>query len=188
MPMPLRTLSSRACALVLTIALAAVTPAGCADSSDAGDLPAVAQMRPGPGGGRGMGPPPWAGRGMGMGMGSGMQRHRLAMMGGMTDTYRGLRSPVAATAATVSEGRRLYLAHCAACHGEQGDGNGPSAESLWPPPANLRWVVRRPMASDGYLMWAIAEGGTALGSAMPAFADALTESERWRIIAFLRTL
>jgi mono/diheme cytochrome c family protein len=116
-----------------------------------------------------------------------MQRHRLTRMGGMSDAYWGLRNPVA-HAAAASEGERLYLDHCAACHGEQGEGDGPAAEALWPPPANLRWVARRPMASDGYLMWAIAEGGAALGSAMPAFADALTETERWKIVTFLRTL
>jgi hypothetical protein len=42
------------------------------------------------------------------------------------------------------------------------------------------------MASDGYLMWTISEGGTALG--MSSFKDALGEVDRWKIIRFLRTL
>jgi mono/diheme cytochrome c family protein len=37
-------------------------------------------------------------------------------------------------------------------------------------------------------MWAITEGGTALGTAMPAFGEALSESERWKIVLFLRSL
>lgn len=44
------------------------------------------------------------------------------------------------------------------------------------------------MAGDGYLIWAIGEGGAQIGSAMPAFKDSLSEADRWRIIRFLRTL
>jgi mono/diheme cytochrome c family protein len=57
-----------------------------------------------------------------------------------------------------------------------------------PPPANLRWLMSRPIASDGYLMWAISEGGAGLGTAMPAFKDALDENDRWKIIRYLQTL
>jgi mono/diheme cytochrome c family protein len=44
------------------------------------------------------------------------------------------------------------------------------------------------MSGDGYLMWAISNGRGAMGSAMPAFKDTLSETDRWRIIRFLRTL
>lgn len=135
--------------------------------------------------GPGMGGPGMGGRGM---MGGAMQRHRLAMMRGIPAAYRGLRNPLPADAATIAEGQRLYLNHCSACHGESGAGDGPAAAGLSPPPADLRWVMRRPMASDDYLMWAIGDGGTALGTGMPAFKDALSETDRWRIIHFLRTL
>jgi mono/diheme cytochrome c family protein len=176
---------------VLLMSIAAV--AGCAWSDPLPTDPpppvqtAQAPIGPGPGWGRGMGPP-WAGRGPGMGMGMGMQRHRLAMSGGMPESYRRLRNPLAATPRSISAGETLYLSHCASCHGDQGQGDGPAAASLRPPPANLSWVARRPMASDGYLMWAITEGGTVLGTAMPAFGDALSDTERWKILLFIRTL
>jgi mono/diheme cytochrome c family protein len=38
---------------------------------------------------------------------------------------------------------------------------------------------------DGYVMWAISEGGEPVGSAMPAFKDALSEHQRWQIILFM---
>jgi len=57
-----------------------------------------------------------------------------------------------------------------------------------PPPANLRSVMRRPMDGDGYLMWAISNGGASVGGAMPAFKDTLSETDRWKIIRFLKTL
>ncbi len=141
-------------------------------------------------GGPGMGGPGMGGPGMGgpRMMGRSMQRHRLAMMRGIPGAYRGLRNPLPADAATISEGESLYRTHCAACHGEGGAGDGPAAAGLSPTPADLRWVVRRPMASDDYLMWAIGDGGAALGTGMPAFKDALDEADRWRIIHFLRAL
>lgn len=40
-------------------------------------------------------------------------------------------------------GRDLYLQHCASCHGESGDGNGPLAASLRRPPSDLRRITAR---------------------------------------------
>jgi mono/diheme cytochrome c family protein len=45
-----------------------------------------------------------------------------------------------------------------------------------------------PMASDGYLMWTLSEGGASLGSAMPAFKTTLGETDRWKVVHYLRTL
>jgi len=45
-----------------------------------------------------------------------------------------------------------------------------------------------PIATDGYLFWAIAEGGIPIGTGMPAFKDALSERETWQLILYLRTL
>jgi len=140
------------------------------------------------GGGRGrMMGPGMRGRG-GMMMGGSMERHRLAMMYGLPASYQELRNPLPASTRVLVEGRTLFQAHCIACHGKMGEGNGPAADGMVPPPANLRWVMSRPMAWDGYLMWSISEGGAALGSSMPAYKDTLGESDRWRIIHYLRTL
>jgi mono/diheme cytochrome c family protein len=38
----------------------------------------------------------------------------------------------------LAHGRRLYQRYCAICHGERGDGRGPSAAFLWPPPRDFR--------------------------------------------------
>jgi mono/diheme cytochrome c family protein len=40
-------------------------------------------------------------------------------------------------------GKNLYLQHCAACHGESGDGSGPLAASLVRPPSDLRKIAAR---------------------------------------------
>jgi len=170
--------------LSVTIATALV---GCGDDATRGTQQSGAAVTPMPGVGRGrtMGP---GMRGRGMMMGSSMQRHRQAMMGGLPEAFRGLRNPLSPNTGVVAEGDTLYRANCAACHGDTGEGNGPAAASMSPPPANLQWLIRRPMASDSYLMWTISEGGADLGTAMPPFKDALSENERWKIIRYLETL
>ena len=39
--------------------------------------------------------------------------------------------------APVTDGRQMYVSYCASCHGMDGKGNGPVAESLKTPPTNL---------------------------------------------------
>ena len=126
--------------------------------------------------------------GRGMMMGGPASMHRRAMMQGIPGKYAGTRNPLPDDPRVVAEGRSLFLANCVACHGEGGAGDGPAAAGMSPPPADLRWVVRRPMTGDGYLMWAISVGATATGGAMPAFKDSLSETDRWRIIRFIETL
>jgi mono/diheme cytochrome c family protein len=174
----------------LILALLSVTAAigliGCGNDGTQGTRPSGTTVTPAPGGrggmmGSGM-------RGHGMMMGSAMQRHRQAMMGGLPATYRGLSNPLPSNSRVLSDGEALYRTNCAACHGNTGDGNGPAAAGMSPPPANLRGLSTRPMASDGYLMWAISEGGAGLGTAMPAFKGTLSQTERWKIIRYLEVL
>ena len=128
-------------------------------------------------------------RGYGGGMmGGSMLRHRQLMTGGIPAAYARLRNPLPPSKDVITAGDALYRTNCAACHGDLGEGDGPAAAGMSPPPANLRWSMRRPVANDAYLMWTISEGGGQLGTAMPAFKDALTEADRWKLIRFLRTL
>jgi mono/diheme cytochrome c family protein len=147
----------------------------------------------GPGMMGGYGPGMMGGYGPGTGAaggpaGSSMLRHRQAMAGGIPSAYADRRDPLPASRDVIAAGERLYESNCATCHGSGGAGDGPAAAGMSPPPANLRWTVQRPVASDGYLMWAISDGGAQLGTGMPAFAGALSEKDRWRIIRYLRTL
>jgi len=48
----------------------------------------------------------------------------------------------AAHADRIADGRKYYLQYCAACHGQNADGQGPTARALKEQPADLRtlWV------------------------------------------------
>jgi len=50
---------------------------------------------------------------------------------------------LSAQAADLAEGIDLYKNHCAACHGADGEGNGPAAPAMRTPVPNLRVLARR---------------------------------------------
>lgn len=125
----------------------------------------------------------------GMMMHGGTARQHQIMMGGVPAPYGSLRNPIPASETVVEQGAKLYQTYCASCHGQRGDGDGPAARQLSPPPANLRQTLHMGMmAGDGYLMWTLSEGGKPFNTAMPPFKSVLAEDDRWKIIDFLRTL
>lgn len=128
----------------------------------------------------------WRPEHMGPGQRQRMLRHWTFMNDGVPTAYRGARSTVQVTTNTVAEGRALYEANCASCHGTIGMGDGEAGRSLSPSPALLSYMVRMPMAVDEYLLWSISDGGERFNTDMPAFRDVLSEDDIWKIIAFMR--
>ncbi len=121
-------------------------------------------------------------------MGNVSPRRPYVMRNGLPRAYADLSNPLADSAANVADGKKLYLARCAACHGDSGRGDGPAAAQLNPPPSDLTTALRTLIASDAYLYWTIAEGGAPIGSAMPPFKNTLRADEAWKIILYLRQL
>lgn len=94
-----------------------------------------------------------------------------------------LKNPFANNPAAVSEGKQLYIANCAPCHGTKGKGDGPAAVSLNPKPADHSSdAVQR--ESDGSIFWKIGEGH----NPMPPYKQSLTEAQRWKLVCYIRTL
>lgn len=92
-------------------------------------------------------------------------------------------NPVAATAESIAAGEEAYRATCAVCHGIDGRGDGPGAESLPAPPADLPTHV--PFHSDGELYAFVTRGIS--GTPMPGFATELAPEDRWNLINYLRS-
>ena len=120
-------------------------------------------------------------------MGGSMQRHHQAMMGNLPPAYANLSNPLPATSKTTDRGQKIYAAQCSSCHGPTGLGDGPAAKGLNPPPANLAWLSNMPMSRwDPIMYWTVAEGGTAYGTAMPAFKSTLTKEDIWAVVAYIQ--
>jgi len=63
---------------------------------------------------------------------------QLATQKASENPYAIARAQAAAQQARETPAKRLYLQHCAACHGTQGDGTGIAARHVFPRPLNLR--------------------------------------------------
>lgn len=92
--------------------------------------------------------------------------------------------------AQLTQGQQVYESYCAACHGLEGEGQPnwkqPNADGVYPAPPHTgdghTWHH-----ADSLLLQIIADGGSMPNSAMPGFADALTEEERVAVLAYIKT-
>lgn len=85
----------------------------------------------------------------------------------------------------VARGQQIYQENCVACHGEGGEGDGADAAGLSVPPPDFtsqEWMAEK---TGAQLFQAISGG---LPPDMPAYADQLTEEDRWDLVAYLRSL
>lgn len=93
-------------------------------------------------------------------------------------------NPVPPDAASQARGEAIYSRLCVSCHGVTGEGNGPLATTLNPPPASL--AVHMPLHPDGQAYIFISKGFP--GTAMPAWEKELSSNERWDLVNYLRAL
>ena len=101
-----------------------------------------------------------------------------------SDTGTLARNPIPPSSESVYAGRALYETHCLLCHGVGGAGDGPSAVTMNPPPADL--VVHVPLHPDRALFEFVRDGIS--GTTMPALGDTLSDEEMWHIINYIQTL
>jgi len=94
-----------------------------------------------------------------------------------------LKNPVPPTAPAISQGKTAYFNYCVHCHGPKADGNGTVGQSFAPLPSNLTdpQVLDQ---SDGELFSKISLGF----GRHPALANTVSETDRWSIISYLRSL
>ncbi len=89
-------------------------------------------------------------------------------------------------APSAARGKALFAEYCVTCHGERGDGKGPSAKGLNPAPANFTdaGFMRSETPYDFYHVVSLGKGHTA----MPAWDGVLSVQERWDVVSYLWTL
>jgi len=98
-------------------------------------------------------------------------------------------TPVAADLAT---GKRLYQRYCSQCHGDEGKGDGPAAEFVYPRPRDftlaifkVRTTLSGQLPTDHDLFHIISEGLP--GTSMPAWKKYLAENERWQLVHYVKS-
>ena len=84
------------------------------------------------------------------------------------------------------EGHRLFSTNCASCHGVEGQGDGPSAHTLSTAPPGIGSTRLTPELTPTLAYNVISVG--VRGTAMPAFAPALTPQQRWNVINYVYSL
>ena len=93
------------------------------------------------------------------------------------------KNPIASTQDSIGAGQKIYSKTCAMCHGKSGDADGPAVIELNIHPAKLS-DPKLATESDGALFWKITTGK----KPMPAYGKRLSESDRWHLVNYIRTL
>ena len=95
-----------------------------------------------------------------------------------------IRNPVASTAESIADGKRLYQRYCASCHGSNGEG-GPGND-LIPAAPDLTDREWKHGSTDGELFLVIRDGARNTG--MKPFAKKLTAHQVWDVINYVRSI
>lgn len=95
-----------------------------------------------------------------------------------------IENPVKVTPNGLKQAAQIFQENCVPCHGKTGVGDGPAASSLTPKPANFTDAKLMSKATDGELFWKMSNGR----GPMPAWKDQLSDTQRWQLVNYLRTL
>ena len=95
------------------------------------------------------------------------------------------KNPVAATADSIADGKRLYQRHCASCHGANAEGG--AGNDLIPAAPDLTDKEWKHGSTDGEIFSAIKNGIPPDLNMIP-FSDQLKDAEIWNVVNYLRSL
>jgi cbb3-type cytochrome c oxidase subunit III len=96
-----------------------------------------------------------------------------------------MKNPVPANAESIDAGKRLYLRHCASCHGANAEGG--SGNDLIPAAPDLTDKQWKHGGSDGEIFSAIKNGIPPELNMVP-FGDQLKDQEIWSVMNYIRSL
>jgi mono/diheme cytochrome c family protein len=97
---------------------------------------------------------------------------------------RAVKNPVPVTPEGLAAAAKLFKGNCVMCHGEKGQGDGESAQTLNRKPANFTDKVMMSAETDGALFWKMSQGR----APMPSWEDVFSETQRWQLVNYLRQL
>jgi mono/diheme cytochrome c family protein len=98
---------------------------------------------------------------------------------------RAFAAPPAPAPALLSMGKTQYEANCAACHGATGEGDGPVAFAVKPPPRNFR---KDPFKAGDAVPQIFVTVTNGLSNTRMVGYPQLKEEERWALAYYVRAL
>ena len=108
----------------------------------------------------------------------------VAIAQGNPDAAR-MKNPVAPTAESLNEGKRVYQRHCASCHGSNAEGG--AGNDLIPAAPDLTDKEWKHGSSDGEIFSAIKNGVPPELNMVP-FGDQISDTEIWTIVNYIRSI
>ena len=93
-----------------------------------------------------------------------------------------VKNPVAASAESISAGKRVYTRMCGRCHGPEGKGDGTAATAPVPDLTDAAWDYG---ASDGEIFAVIHDG---VSADMDGYAARLSDTDIWNVVNYLKSL
>src|SRR6266511_2784150 len=97
--------------------------------------------------------------------------------------------PLPVTEANLLRGKEIFLDRCVACHGLSGNGKGPGARFMSPPPADFTSADDACCGGDtgpGDFYYRILHGWP--GTGMENFGERLSVDDIWRVVLFVKTI
>ncbi|MEP7133682.1 MAG: copper resistance protein CopC [Chloroflexota bacterium] len=95
-------------------------------------------------------------------------------------------NPIPANRDSISAGEVLFVTNCVPCHGVFGKGDGPVGLTMNPRPADLTLHAIPGVHTDAQLYEWVTNGFP--GTRMPPFKSVLSDTDRWNLVNFIRTL
>jgi cytochrome c oxidase cbb3-type subunit II len=97
--------------------------------------------------------------------------------------------PLPVTEGNLLRGKEIFLERCVGCHGPNGDGKGPGAKFMAPPPADFTSADDACCGGDtgpGDFYYRILRGWP--GTGMENFGERLSVDDIWRVVLFVKTI
>ena len=88
-------------------------------------------------------------------------------------------------AGDAAKGDKIFKANCVVCHGDKGDGKGPAAAGMTPPPRNFTSATDMKGIDNARLHKSIVEGRP--GTPMVGFGKTLKPADIDDVIAYVKT-
>ena len=87
---------------------------------------------------------------------------------------------------SLARGKKIFEQNCVPCHGATGDGDGPAAKTIVPPPAAIGTSATMQNVSPA-LIYRVVSVGIA-GTAMPSWSPVLPPDDRWAVATYVNSL